>query len=99
MDEKALYDALCSGRVAAAGLDVMEKEPFDIGSELLRHPHVIVTPHVGGVTADAAEGHISWSWIQLWRCWMEKGFPMLRIQRRWSIPAGVTETVNGHIER
>lgn len=55
VDEKALYDALCSGRVAAAGLDVMEKEPFDIGSELLRHPHVIVTPHVGGVTADAAE--------------------------------------------
>lgn len=55
VDEKALYKALCSGKVAAAGLDVMEKEPFDISSELLRHPNVIVTPHVGGVTADAAE--------------------------------------------
>lgn len=55
VDEEALYAALCSGRVAAAGLDVMEKEPFQVDSRLLRHPNVIVTPHVGGVTADAAE--------------------------------------------
>lgn len=55
VDEAALYEALCSGKVAAAGLDVMEKEPFVIASKLLQHPHVIASPHVGGVTADAAE--------------------------------------------
>lgn len=55
VDEDALYEALYSGIVAAAGLDVMEKEPFAMDSRLLNHPNVIVTPHVGGVTADAAE--------------------------------------------
>lgn len=55
VDEQALYEALCSGKVAAAGLDVMEDEPFDVQSQLLRHPNVIATPHVGGVTADAAQ--------------------------------------------
>lgn len=55
VDEKALYDALKAGKVAAAALDVMEKEPFDLESPLLNLPNVIVTPHVGGVTAQSAE--------------------------------------------
>lgn len=55
VDEGALYAALKSGKVAAAALDVMEKEPFDLDNPLLKLPNVIVTPHVGGVTAQAAE--------------------------------------------
>lgn len=55
VDEEALYHALLSGKVAAAGLDVMEKEPFSVESPLLGLPNVIVTPHVAGVTAQAAE--------------------------------------------
>lgn len=55
IDEAALYAALKSGKVAAAGLDVMEREPFDPENPLLSLPNVIVTPHVAGVTAQAAE--------------------------------------------
>ena len=55
VDEAALYNALVSGKVAAAALDVMEKEPFDLENPLLSLPNVIVTPHVGGVTAQTSE--------------------------------------------
>ena len=50
VDEKALLDALNSGQVAAAGIDVYEKEPTD-NIELVRHPNVSVTPHIGAQTA------------------------------------------------
>ncbi len=52
VDEKALLDALNSGKVAAAALDVFEKEPTD-NSELCNHPNVSVTPHIGASTAEA----------------------------------------------
>jgi D-3-phosphoglycerate dehydrogenase len=52
VDEKALYEALESGKVRAAGIDVFEKEPPDEYS-LIDHPNVIATPHIG---AAAKEG-------------------------------------------
>lgn len=55
VDETALCYALKRGKVAAAALDVMEKEPFDPENPLLSLPNVIVTPHVGGVTAQSAQ--------------------------------------------
>ena len=54
IDEAALLSALQSGRVAAAGLDVFASEPPG-ASELVRHPQVIATPHVGAQTAEAQE--------------------------------------------
>jgi len=52
IDESALLGALKSGKVAAAGLDVFEQEPPGL-TELVSHPHVIATPHMGAQTAEA----------------------------------------------
>jgi D-3-phosphoglycerate dehydrogenase len=54
VDEKALYDALKSGKVAAAALDVFEKEPPG-ESPLLELDNFICTPHLGASTEDAQE--------------------------------------------
>jgi D-3-phosphoglycerate dehydrogenase len=53
IDERALVDALDAGIVAAAGLDVFSKEPYD--GELLKYPHVIVTPHVASNTIESRQ--------------------------------------------
>ncbi len=53
LDEKALEKALTSGWIAAAGLDVLEKEPPDPGSLLLKLPNVTMTPHTAAFTAEA----------------------------------------------
>jgi len=52
IDEAALLDALNSGKVAGAGLDVFSKEPPGL-TEVVSHPRVIGTPHVGAQTAEA----------------------------------------------
>jgi D-3-phosphoglycerate dehydrogenase len=54
IDEKALYDALKSGKVAAAALDVFEKEPPE-NSPLLTLNNMIYTPHLGAASAEAQE--------------------------------------------
>jgi phosphoglycerate dehydrogenase-like enzyme len=76
VDERALLAALDSGHLGGAGLDVYATEPADPGSALVRHPRVLATPHVGGLTETmfrrtgeafaasvlrwAAGGHPSW---------------------------------------
>lgn len=52
VDESALLSALNSGKVAAAGLDVFQKEPPGL-TDLVSHPRVIATPHIGAQTAEA----------------------------------------------
>lgn len=52
VDEAALLDALNSGKVRSAGLDVYATEPTPC-PELLAHPHVSCTPHIGAGTVEA----------------------------------------------
>lgn len=51
VDEAALYDALTSGHVYAAGIDAFEQEP-PVGSPLLTLDQAVVTPHSAGGTVD-----------------------------------------------
>jgi D-3-phosphoglycerate dehydrogenase / 2-oxoglutarate reductase len=55
VDEAALYDALSSGRLAGAGLDVFEQEPPPAGHSLFELPNVIFAPHVAGVAREAVD--------------------------------------------
>jgi len=61
VDLKALADAVKAGRIAGAGLDVLENEKLDSYSEeenntlrqLLDHPDIIITPHIAGYSHEA----------------------------------------------
>lgn len=54
VDEQALADAIKSGHVRAAGLDVFDTEPCT-DSPLFDLPQVVVTPHLGASTAEAQD--------------------------------------------
>jgi D-3-phosphoglycerate dehydrogenase len=53
VDEAALVEALTSGGIAAAGLDVFEEEPLPPDSPLCRLENVLLTPHVASVSPEA----------------------------------------------
>lgn len=54
IDEKDLFDAISSGKVQGAGLDVFESEPCT-DSPLFKLPSVVVTPHLGASTFEAQD--------------------------------------------
>ena len=59
IDEAALVDALRSGGIAAAGLDVFAVEPVPADNPLLTLDNVVVTPHVTWYTADTMRRYLA----------------------------------------
>lgn len=55
IDSDALADALESGHIAAAGLDVVFPEPLPEGHRLLNNRRVVLTPHTGGLSVETSQ--------------------------------------------
>ena len=55
VNEEALYNALTSGKLRGAGLDVLEREPPDAKHKLFELENVIFSPHMAGVTREASD--------------------------------------------
>lgn len=66
VDEEALVEALSSGRIAAAGLDVFTTEPLPAGHPLTRLPNVVLTPHCAGITPEALEAGLELCIANIW---------------------------------
>jgi D-3-phosphoglycerate dehydrogenase len=66
VDETALIDALSTGRLAAAGLDVFDKEPLPHGHPITRLDNVVITPHCAGITPEALEAGLDLCVTNVW---------------------------------
>jgi D-3-phosphoglycerate dehydrogenase len=53
IDEPALAEALTAGKIAGAAIDVFDPEPPPADNPLVKHPQVLVTPHLGASTEEA----------------------------------------------
>jgi len=69
VDEAAMIEALRDRRIAAAGLDVFEKEPLPPGHPIAALPNVVLTPHSAGVTPETLEAGLQLSIDNVWN-WM-----------------------------
>ena len=52
LDQDSLIDAIDSGNIYAAALDVTDPEPPDNKSEIIHHPRILITPHLGSASSD-----------------------------------------------
>jgi phosphoglycerate dehydrogenase-like enzyme len=77
VDEKALIRALQQGKIAAAGLDVLEQEPTDPKNPLLKMPNAVVTPHWAGGTAEGSERAFTFAVANCVR--LAEGRPLLSV--------------------
>jgi glyoxylate/hydroxypyruvate reductase A len=71
--EEDLIPALDSGQLSGAALDVFHKEPLPPGHPFWRHPRILVTPHIAGITNPATAAPIVLDSIRRF----EQGLPLL----------------------
>ena len=69
VDEAALIEALRTGKIAGAGLDVFEQEPIDPGNPLLSMDNVALTPHIAGITWDTWSRRARFAYANMQRVW------------------------------
>ena len=69
VDEKALIQALKKGKIAGAGLDVLEQEPAAPDNPLLHMENVVVTPHIAGFVYEDFGRRIEVAWGNFSRVW------------------------------
>ncbi|WP_027093815.1 D-2-hydroxyacid dehydrogenase [Cohnella thermotolerans] len=74
VDTDALVEALRSGRIAGAGLDVFDPEPLPADHPLWGMDNVIVMPHIGGLT-DRYKERLAGLFIRNLRAYIENGAP------------------------
>ena len=79
VDESALIQALDSGAIRAAGLDVLRDEPTDPDNPILQFENVIFTPHIAGVTYDTWRRRGRFIFENLQRVWTGEE-PLSRIR-------------------
>jgi len=60
VDERALIEAVKSGQMGGAGLDVEEHEPIPVGDPLLTLPQIFITPHQAGLTELNVRGTVAY---------------------------------------
>lgn len=75
VDEPALLEALRSGHLAAAGLDVYREEPLPPGHPLLSSPNVVAAPHLAWLTQETLERSIAAALENVRR--LREGLPLL----------------------
>ena len=66
VDESALIDALSSGRIGGAGLDVFTTEPLPPAHAMADLPNTVLSPHCAGVTPEALEAGLRMSVENIW---------------------------------
>src|SRR5690606_13027373 len=96
IDEKALVEAIKSGKVAGAALDVFEEEPPAKDNPLFQLEQVIVTPHLGASTVEAQENvalDVSEEILHLLR-----GEPFKNAVNLPSIPAEMMEKISPYFD-
>lgn len=55
VNEKDLYEALVNNKILGAGLDCFNSEPIDENNPLLKLNNIVLTPHIGGASADLSD--------------------------------------------
>jgi D-3-phosphoglycerate dehydrogenase / 2-oxoglutarate reductase len=84
VDEEALADALATGQIAGAGIDVWNIEPPPLDHKLLTFDNVIATYHTAGVTVDSRHAMAQWNADQLAQIFRGEPPPRLINPEAWT---------------